>query len=182
MFLDSAFEFKDGEFIAITEIGSRDDGKVIHYECPLCEEVVCYSFADAQKLLRGEDLLAKRERDAVRDLPGRSRQLLKECTHTPGPWSMSGNWYLTTSTGKMLTFQTVVGDNRKVAGVMMDIREIASPREMEANASLIVASPKLLEACKEMCEWLEFMFGSQFAREPAHRIAREAISEAEYTD
>lgn len=51
MFLDSAFEFKDGEFIAITKIGSRDE-KVIHYECPLCKKVVCFSFQEAEAILR----------------------------------------------------------------------------------------------------------------------------------
>ena len=54
VFLDSAFEFSDGKFIAITEIGSRDDGEVIHYECPVCKEVVCYSFTEAETILRGE--------------------------------------------------------------------------------------------------------------------------------
>ena len=69
-------------------------------------------------------------------------------TYTPGPWHLSGNWYLTTSTGKMLTFQTVVGNSRKVAGVMMDTREIDSFDEMQADAKLIAAAPELLEACK----------------------------------
>ena len=40
--------------IAITKKSSRDDGEVIHYECPVCEEVVCYSFAEAEAILRGE--------------------------------------------------------------------------------------------------------------------------------
>ena len=53
MFLDSATEFRGDKFIGITEIGSRDDGEVIHYECPLCEEVICYSFVEAEKILRG---------------------------------------------------------------------------------------------------------------------------------
>ena len=53
VFLDSAFEFNNGTFIAITEIGPRDDGEVIHYECPICDEVVCYRFAEAEAILRG---------------------------------------------------------------------------------------------------------------------------------
>ena len=54
MFLDSAFEFQDGKFIAITEIGSRDEGDVIHYECPSCKEAVCYGFEKAEAILRGK--------------------------------------------------------------------------------------------------------------------------------
>lgn len=37
---------------------------------------------------------------------------------------------------------------------------------------------ELLEACEEVCKWVEFVFGSQFAGEPAHRKAREAIKKA----
>ena len=54
MFLDSAIEFDSGRFVAFTEIGSRDDGEVIHYECPICEEVVCYSLNEAEAILRGK--------------------------------------------------------------------------------------------------------------------------------
>ena len=48
IFLDKACQ------VAVSEIGPRDDGEVIHYECPSCEEVVCYSFAEAEAILRGE--------------------------------------------------------------------------------------------------------------------------------
>ena len=54
MFIDRAMEFNGEGFVGITEIGSSDDGEVIHYECPLCEEVVCYSFEEAEGILRGE--------------------------------------------------------------------------------------------------------------------------------
>ncbi len=37
---------------------------------------------------------------------------------------------------------------------------------------------ELLEACVEMCQWLEFVFGSQFANEPAHIKAKTAIKKA----
>lgn len=43
----------DGQY-ASERIGCRDDGEVIHYECPACEEVVCYSLAEAEAILRGE--------------------------------------------------------------------------------------------------------------------------------
>ncbi len=98
--------------------------------------------------------------------------------HTPGHWKETGNWYLTTSSGTSITCKAIMGAGRKVAAVITDTREIENWGEMRANAKLIAAAPELLEACEEMCEWLEFVFGSQFAGEPAHRKAREAIRKA----
>ncbi len=35
------------------EIEVCDESEVIHYECPGCEEVICYSADEAEKLLKG---------------------------------------------------------------------------------------------------------------------------------
>lgn len=45
---------RNGEVEISSKRNPRDDGEVIHYECPVCEEVVCYNFAEAEKILRGE--------------------------------------------------------------------------------------------------------------------------------
>lgn len=39
--------------IATTRKGSRDEGEVIHYESPECDEAVCFSFEEAEAILKG---------------------------------------------------------------------------------------------------------------------------------
>jgi hypothetical protein len=66
--------------------------------------------------------------------------------HTPGPWSIQGQWQLKTDTGEWVDAECVEAPKWGIIGAWVD----ASCDEAAANARLVAAAPELLEACKSM--------------------------------
>ena len=66
--------------------------------------------------------------------------------HTPGPWSIQGQWQLKTDTGEWVDAECVEAPKWGIIGAWVD----ASCDEAVENARLVAAAPELLEALRYM--------------------------------
>ena len=97
--------------------------------------------------------------------------------HTPAPWVL-------VNTGRVASHRHVMTEGGCAIANICD-RGVLDSEECEANANLIAAAPKLLEALKQVLQSLQFAHsaypeidGKVKAYEDMSR-AREAIAEAE---
>jgi hypothetical protein len=92
--------------------------------------------------------------------------------HTPGPWMSfdSGTLVISASPGDLL-----IAD--------LDVSEVDTNAEREANAHLIAAAPELLQALRDAAEHLDFCgYGDAYEREVAGDLRQRitaAIAKAE---
>ena len=93
---------------------------------------------------------------------------IEEIKHTPGPWEACGK-AVHAETGREIVF----GSHNTRSG---------SDEEQRANARLIAAAPELLEACREVAEWLDLLkqnYPDMAGLIRGCRKARAAIAKAE---
>lgn len=88
--------------------------------------------------------------------------------HTPGPWDFCG-------LNKRWGIYPASAVNDGIDYFIATTRQISFPEREKANARLMAASPKLLEACKAAEEWLSGWASAS----PYIEVIRAAIQEAE---
>ena len=82
-------------------------------------------------------------------------------THTPGPWTVTGNNGLFIEPICMRAHYNFLGDRCRKCNVqkidhITDSSQVYNPRKLEeaqANARLIAAAPDLLAACRAARDW-----------------------------
>ena len=107
---------------------------------------------------------------------------MSEAKHTPGPWTVLPEEL---DRDYIRIRGTVLGGRYKIANVLhpsgRNLSKELQKREAEetrANARLIAAAPKLLEACEALLDGLDDYWITTAEGEAAVEAAKEAIAEA----